>query len=959
MGIASVAVYSTADKDGLWVSFADESVCIGGAKSKDSYLDMNKVISAALITGAEAVHPGYGFLSENAEFAKKCAENKLIFIGPDPEVITKMGDKNIAKITMKKAGVPVIPGCELVKDINHGLDEAKKIGFPLLIKARSGGGGRGIRIVGRERDFEAAFMAAGAEAQSCFGDGGLYLEKYLTDVKHIEMQIIGDKFGNVVCMGERDCSMQRRNQKLIEEAPANIPHLVRSKMISASVKAGKAVNYVGVGTIEYLYTREGKFYFMEMNTRLQVEHPVTEMVTNKDLVKWQIRVAAGNKLNFNQLQIKPKGHAIECRINNENLLGGGNTGPNKITMLHVPGGPWVRFDTAIYHGYTIPPFYDSMIGKLIVWSTHRDKAIRKMKAALCELILEGVANNIELQYDLLDTVEFDASVYTTDFVNRNPLNMLEGEKRQNKALEKAAEEDKDNITCESCKKRLKTDELNKNLFVCANCGNHFRIGARDRIFRLVDVSSFTEMFEDLHSHNVLEFEGYDKKLAAAKACGEEEAVITGTAMLNGNKTAIFAMEPNFMMGSMGSIVGERITRLFEFATEQGLPVVGFSVSGGARMQEGILSLMQMAKTSGAVKKHSEAGQLFISVLTNPTTGGVTASFASLGDIIVAEPGALIGFAGPRVIEQTIRKKLPVGFQRAEFVVEKGFVDTIIERARQKDVIGTLLQMHKKAAVIAVEKISEAKATKGAEDRATFLDYLGLFNGFIELHGDRGFGDDKAIIGGVAYMDKQPVTVIGIERGKQTKDKILRNFGMPHPEGYRKALRLMKQAEKFARPIINFIDTSGAYCGMEAEERGQGQAIAENLAQMMDLSVPVLSIIIGEGGSGGALALAVANEVYMLENSIYSVISPEGCASILWKDASKVAEACKNLKCISLDLKNFSVIEKIISEPGDQAVTMEECKKLIKAFLNKYKKLSADEIKSQRYKRFRKLGYNTL
>ena len=277
---------------------------------------------------------------------------------------------------------------------------------------------------------------------------------------------------------------------------------------------------------------------------------------------------------------------------------------------------------------------------------------------------------------------------------KNPLNMLEGEKRQNKALEKAAEQDKNIIVCESCKKRLDTDELNKDLFVCYHCGNHFRMGSRDRVFRLMDISSFTEMFDDLQSKNVLGFEGYDKKLEAAKRCGEDEAVITGVGEINGNKTAIFAMEPNFMMGSMGSIVGEKITRIFEHAIAERLPVVGFSVSGGARMQEGILSLMQMAKTSAAVKKHSNKGLLFISILTNPTTGGVTASFASLGDIIIAEPGALIGFAGPRVIEQTIRRKLPVGFQRAEFVIEKGFVDIIIPRTEQKEKISLMLEMHK-------------------------------------------------------------------------------------------------------------------------------------------------------------------------------------------------------------------------------------------------------------------------
>lgn len=412
MGISCVAVYSTADKEGLWTKLADEAICIGGAVAKDSYLNIDAVLSAALVSGAEAIHPGYGFLSENADFAKKCAENKIIFIGPNPDIIARMGDKSIARLTMKAAGIPVIPGCEVVKDAAHGMREAKKIGFPLLIKARSGGGGKGIRIVKNESEFEAAYRTAAAEARGSFGDDGIYLEKSMADVKHIEMQIIGDKFGNVVCMGERDCSMQRRNQKLIEESPANISAAVRASMIDTSIAAGKAVNYVGVGTIEYLYNPKTQaYYFMEMNTRLQVEHPVTEFVTQRDLVKWQMRVAAGNKLGFAQGAIKTLGHAIECRINNEIVHG-----ENKITTLHIPNGPWVRFDSAIYGGYKIPPFYDSMIGKLIVWSTERDKAIRKMKAALCELIIDGIAHNTDFQHDLLGTAEFEDAVYTTKFV---------------------------------------------------------------------------------------------------------------------------------------------------------------------------------------------------------------------------------------------------------------------------------------------------------------------------------------------------------------------------------------------------------------------------------------------------------------------------------------------------------------------------------------------------------------
>lgn len=427
MGISSVAVFSMADKDALHVSFADESYCIGGPQSKDSYLNMNAVISAAVVCGAQAIHPGYGFLSENAEFAKKCAENNIVFIGPNSDTIVKMGDKNNARIIMKNAGVPCIPGCELVDNIKKGLAEAKKIGFPILIKARSGGGGRGIRIVEKEQDFESNFLSASSEAKSVFGDGCVYLEKFLAEVKHIEMQIFGDKFGNVVCLGERDCSMQRRNQKLIEETPANISDTIRKKLIETSIKAGKAVNYVGAGTIEYLYADE-QFYFMEMNTRLQVEHPVTEMVTQLDLVKWQIRVAAGLRLGFKQSDIKPKGHAIECRINSEKPYNDFKPSCGKIEMLHIPNGPWVRFDTMIYHGYNISPFYDSMIGKLIVWAATRDEAIRKMKASLCELIIEGqgVVHNADFQNELLDEEEFENTGYTTKFLDKFLASRIKG-----------------------------------------------------------------------------------------------------------------------------------------------------------------------------------------------------------------------------------------------------------------------------------------------------------------------------------------------------------------------------------------------------------------------------------------------------------------------------------------------------------------------------------------------------
>ena len=417
MGIASVAVFSEADRESLHVSLADESYCIGGALSKDSYLNMDAVLSAAMASKAEAIHPGYGFLSENAGFAKLCADNDIVFIGPDADTIAKMGDKDIARKTMQDAGVPVIPGCSLVESPAHAREEAKKIGFPLLIKARSGGGGRGIRRVSSMDELDKCYTSATAEAAAAFGDGAVYLEKFLHPVKHIEMQLLADHFENVVCLGERDCSTQRKNQKLIEESPAAIiPDGTRKRMIEASVKAGIALGYRGAGTIEYLYDKDGNFYFMEMNTRLQVEHPVTEMVTLIDLVKWQIRIASDMKLEFNQDEIELSGHAIECRINAEDPYHDFRPSGGKIEMLHIPNGPWVRFDSAIYQGYVIPPFYDSMIGKLIVYAKTRDEAIRKMKAALCELIIEGVVHTASFQAELLSAAEFVDSTYTTSYI---------------------------------------------------------------------------------------------------------------------------------------------------------------------------------------------------------------------------------------------------------------------------------------------------------------------------------------------------------------------------------------------------------------------------------------------------------------------------------------------------------------------------------------------------------------
>lgn len=417
MGIDTVAIYSTADKDAMHVKLADESYCVGGAKVADSYLNMPAILTAAVESGAQAIHPGYGLLSENAKFVELCEKCNIEFIGPTSEMINLLGDKDMARKTMREAGVPVTPGTDVLEDVESAKVLAEEVGYPLLIKARSGGGGRGIRLVSSPDEFENAYNSAYAEAESAFGDGALYIEKFLKPVKHIEMQLLCDKHGHAICLGERECSVQRHNQKLIEESPSpSISEETRQAMMDAAVKAAHAVNYNSVGTVEFLYDSEGNFYFMEMNTRLQVEHGVTEMVTGADLVQWQIRVAAGVELNRTQEQVYFHGHAIECRINAEDPDNNYRPSCGKVTALHVPGGSFVRFDTALSQDYVIPPFYDSMIGKVIVQGRTRESAIRKMKMALCELNVKGVKVNRDLMIDILSEKDFVDGSYTTDFM---------------------------------------------------------------------------------------------------------------------------------------------------------------------------------------------------------------------------------------------------------------------------------------------------------------------------------------------------------------------------------------------------------------------------------------------------------------------------------------------------------------------------------------------------------------
>lgn len=544
------------------------------------------------------------------------------------------------------------------------------------------------------------------------------------------------------------------------------------------------------------------------------------------------------------------------------------------------------------------------------------------------------------------------------------------------------------LKCPKCGEVVYRDDVKAHGYVCPKCEGYFRIGTRTRIRMVADQGTFQEWFTDLETENPLEYPGYEEKIADLQEKTKlHEAVTVGKCMVNGLETVLGVCDSRFLMGSMGYVVGEKITRAFERATEEKLPVVLFTSSGGARMQEGIISLMQMAKTSAAIRKHSEAGLFYLPVLTDPTTGGVTASFAMLGDVILAEPGALIGFAGPRVIAQTIGQKLPEGFQRAEFLVEKGIIDGVVERQELKETVWKLLKIHQDSMQYIhygktqnVENFPEIRSSRGkagtdgkseltawerveisrSKERPTTLSYVQqVFDDFLELHGDRAFRDDGAVIGGIAMFGGQPVTVIGQQKGKNVKENIYRNFGMASPEGYRKALRLMKQAEKFGRPVVTFVDTPGAACGIEAEERGQGEAIARNLLEMSGIQTPMVSILIGEGGSGGALGLAVTDEVWMMENATYSILSPEGFASILWKDGKRAKEASEVMKITAKDLKKLQIIEKVIREPEpaneeNLPEIAEEIREDLDGFLRKSSQKTREEIVEERYERFRRM-----
>jgi acetyl-CoA carboxylase, biotin carboxylase subunit len=685
MGIRTVVAYSLADKESLAVTLADESVCIGPPLALSSYMNMDHLCEAALLTHCDAIAPGYGFLSEDPEFAKKVEDCGLTFVGPNSNVLKLIQNKNRLKNIVRSLSIPVIEGnTDEFQSAEELLAYADSLGYPLVLKPVSGGGGRGIQIVFDPHQLSKALQ------YSSLGFNALYLEKYIPNSRHFEVQILADKHHNVFHLSSRNCTLQVNHQKFLEEAPfSSIPPLLHAQIIEYALLIAKHIGCDNVATFEFLLDQHDRVYFMEVNPRIQVEHPLSEMITGIDIVEQQLLAASDEPFSIRQADIDVKGFAIECRINAQEPKKSFAPSAGIITTLHWPTIEHVRVDTALMEGTEVSIHYDSLIAKVIAWGQTRDQAMTRIICALEQTEINGIATNLDFLRFILNHDGFVKGNYTSDLFHivhsqwiNQPINM----QHQNH----------DGQICPSCQKSLTTKQKKDHHHVCEFCGYHFRIPANQRIFDLIDSDTFIETDAQATSHNSDDFPGYCEKLMIAKTTtGMNEAVICGFGKINGVTVCIGVLDASFMMGSMGGVVGDKITRLIETAMDMCVPLIIISASGGARMQEGVISLMQMAKTTAALHRFDKNGGLYISVFTDPTTGGVTASFAMLGDILISEPQALIGFAGRRVIEKTIKESLPEEFQRAEYLLEHGFLDMIVDRRHLKQVLTDCLKLHQR------------------------------------------------------------------------------------------------------------------------------------------------------------------------------------------------------------------------------------------------------------------------
>jgi acetyl-CoA carboxylase, biotin carboxylase subunit len=688
MNIQTVVAYSLCDKESLAVKLADESVCIGPDVATLSYMNIDHLCEAAYLTHCDAIHPGYGFLSESAEFAKKVEAYGLIFIGPSSSVLHRISQKHLLKEIVQSLSIPIIAGDFNVIDyVDEALKSASALGYPLMLKPTIGGGGRGIQIINDPTQLTSELKRLKSQ-----GFNSLYLEKYIPESQHIEVQIVADKHQNIIHLSSRNCSLQYNYQKFLEEAPfSSIDPMLHRKVLDYALTIAQHISFDNVGTVEFLIDKNDHVYFMEINPRIQVEHPVTEMITKVDIVEQQILSASNIPLSLKQEDVQIHGYAIECRINAQDDRNTFLPSSGIITKVNFPKIENVRIDSALFEGYSVPMHYDSLIAKVIAWGQTREQVILNIRDAMNQTSIEGIATNLGFLRFFLNYESFEKGNYTSSLfasANEHWQSKLK-EKSQNLAFESSS-------LCPQCQHSLSAKQLNDHQNVCEYCGFHFRRSAFKRIVDLIDPQTFVEIDSHAKSVEFNAFLGYEEKLnIAMTSTGLNEAVICGFGKLLGHTVCIGVLDASFMMGSMGHVVGDKITRLIETATAMCCPLIIVSASGGARMQEGIISLMQMAKTAAALHRFDKAGGLYISLFTNPTTGGVTASFAMLADILISEPKALIGFAGKRVIEKTIKETLPEEFQTAEYLLDHGFLDMIIDRRNLKQVINDILNIHRR------------------------------------------------------------------------------------------------------------------------------------------------------------------------------------------------------------------------------------------------------------------------
>ncbi len=947
MGIETVAIYSVIDKNQRHVSMADFSVCVGDNHPEQSYLNASNIIQAAISTSCDAIHPGYGFLSEDATFAHQVESSGLIFVGPFANVMTTLEDKLHVKKLVEAINIPVVQG---TKDIITSIKQAKQsvstVHYPCILKSNRGEGGKHVYVIHNYDDLVKRFNTLEA-LSSTHKHTDVYIESYLKDVKHIEVQLLVDHYHTIVSLGLRDCSLQKNQTKMIEESIHSLSPSVQQTIVDDACRIVQHCNINNVCTVEFLVDSNMNHYFLEINPRIQVEHPVSECVNNIDIVQVQLEVAQSIPLHVTQNEIHQKGHAIECRLYSQ------DTKRTFVDFFYVPNNENIRIERAIGVSGQIPPYYDGLIAKIILHGKDRAETIKHLTAALHQCIVIGVDTNLDLLKSVLLHAPFKDGTYTTQ--------TLDDINKKQKSTQKNGDHTK--YQCEKCQSILTNKAFKDNAYVCPICLHHPIVSARSIVELLLEENSIVEIDATLTTNHTHHNATYQQKISdAQKTSSMHEAIHCVVGKLGFIDVCLGIFEATFMMGSLGSVVGEKICRLAEYAKRNHLPLILVSASGGARMQEGVEALMQMAKTTMAINRFKEDG-LFISICTHPTMGGTTASFAMQGDIMLAHPQASIGFSGKRVVEQTLHQPFDDAIQKAEVLLENGFLDKIVPRNQLKDTLLKLVMLHIINDFIAVspkplKKVIKKNVTTWnivekarSETRIKARDIIeGCFKSFVSFH-DNNQTNSSALITGIGLFHGLPVTIIAHNKDNASKPPV---FGMLKPNEHRKIVKALNQAEKFKRPVITIIDTPGADPSMESEIHGQASSISDALSAFSNANVPIISIVLSEGGSGGALAIGISDTTLMLENAYYSIISPEGYASIIYKDATKASTAANSMKITSHHLKEMNIVDEIIPEESVTDI-IDQCSYYLSMYLKQLLALDSKTLLDLRYQKYRSIA----